>query len=444
MEVKAKLVDSANALVDVKIAKDAIDKKVDEIAKKSAKQVKMAGFRPGKVPVSVVKKRYAKELESDAKQDIFKEAINDGLKELDKKGEDILGEPTFAKLDDNENGIDASIEISFRPEIDTKGYEESIPEYSTPKVMKKEIEEKINELLLMIAPLEKSDKEVLEKGDFAKFDFEGFVDGEAFEGGKAENYSLEIGSNQFIPGFEDGMVGLKVGEEKDIKVTFPAEYGAEHLAGKDAIFKVKLHEIQTKNPAKELDDETLKKLMPGDENITIAKFEDRVKEQIRADKFTKLLNEELKPKFVDAVVEKLKFDLPKNIVEQEMDLQFRNSWNDFTKEDMEKFREDKDALTNKREEFRPEAEKSVKLTFIVDELAKQRNVEVADQEVLQAVYMEAFQYGIDPKKHLESYKNQGILPAVKMALIEEKLFKDLFSKDKKEDKKETKEDSKGE
>ncbi|QKF63980.1 trigger factor [Campylobacter corcagiensis] len=444
MEVKAKLVDSANALVDVKIAKDAIDKKVDEIAKKSAKQVKMAGFRPGKVPVSVVKKRYAKELESDAKQDIFKEAINDGLKELDKKGEDILGEPTFAKLDDNENGIDASIEISFRPEIDTKGYEESIPEYSTPKVMKKEIEEKINELLLMIAPLEKSDKEVLEKGDFAKFDFEGFVDGEAFEGGKAENYSLEIGSNQFIPGFEDGMVGLKVGEEKDIKVTFPAEYGAEHLAGKDAIFKVKLHEIQSKNPAKELNDETLKKLMPGDENITIAKFEDRVKEQIRADKFTKLLNEELKPKFVDAVVEKLKFDLPKNIVEQEMDLQFRNSWNDFTKEDMEKFREDKDALANKREEFRPEAEKSVKLTFIVDELAKQRNVEVADQEVLQAVYMEAFQYGIDPKKHLESYKNQGILPAVKMALIEEKLFKDLFSKDKKEDKKETKEDSKGE
>lgn len=438
MEVKAKLVDSANALVDVKIAKDAIDKKVDEIAKKSAKQVKMDGFRLGKVPVSAVKKRYAKELQNDAKQDIFREAINEGLKELDKKSEDILGEPTFAKLDDNENGIDASIEISFRPVIDIEGYEEAIPEYSTPRVMKKEIEEKINELLLMIAPLEKSDKESLEKGDFAKFDFEGFVDGKAFDGGKAENYSLEIGSGQFIPGFEDGMVGLKVGEERDVKVTFPAEYGAEHLAGKEAVFKVKLHEIQSKNPAKELDEETLKKLMPGDDDITIAKFEDRVKEQIRTDKFTKLLNEELKPKFVDAIVEKLKFDLPKNIVEQEMDLQFRNSWNSFTKEDMEKFREDKDALTNKRESFRDEAEKSVRLTFIVDELAKARNIEVADQEVLQAIYMEAFQHGIDPKKHLESYKNQGILPAVKMALIEEKLFTDLFSKDKKDSKEEDK------
>lgn len=430
MEVTAKLLNSANALVDVKIASEAIDKKVDEIAKKSAKQVKMDGFRPGKVPVNAVKKRYAKELAGDAKQELFRDAINEGLKELGKKTDEILGEPIFAKLEEDEKGIDASIEVSFRPDIDISGYEEAIPEYSTPRVMKKEIEEKINELLLMTAPIEKSDKEVLEKGDFAKFDFEGFVDGEAFDGGKAENYVLEIGSNQFIPGFEDGMVGLKVGEKRDVKVTFPSEYGAENLAGKDAIFKVKLHEIQVKNPAKELDEETLKKLMPGEENITIAKFEDRVKEQLRSDKFNKILNEELKPKFVDAIVEKLNFDLPKNIVEQEIDLQFRNSWNSFTKEDMERFRQDKEALTNRREEFRSEAQKSVKLTFIVDELAKEKKIEVSDQEVLQGIYMEAYQYGIDPKKHLETYKNQGILPAVKMAMIEDKLFTDLFKKEK--------------
>ncbi|NLY04412.1 MAG: trigger factor [Campylobacter sp.] len=442
MEVTAKLVNSANALVDVKVALDAIEKKVDEIAKKSAKQIKMDGFRQGKVPVNIVKKRYEKELTQDAKQDIFREAIDEGLRQLGKKGDDILGEPAFAKLDDNENGLDASLEVSFRPDIDISGYEEAIPTYATPRVMKKEIQEKINELLLMIAPVQKSDKEILEKGDVAKFDFEGFVDGEGFEGGKAENYTLEIGGGQFIPGFEDGMIGMKVGQERDVNVKFPKEYGAEHLAGKDAVFKVKLHEISVKKPAKELDEATLKTLAPNEKDLTIAKFEDRIKDQIRTDKLNKLINEDLKPKFVDAVLEKIKFDLPKNIVEQEIDLQFKNSWNSFTSEDLEKFRKDKDALTNKREEFRGEAEKSVKLTFIVDELAKQRKISVNDQEVLSAVYYEAYNYGIDPKEHLETYKNQGILPAVKMALVEDKLFADLFKKEDKESLKDS--DNKGE
>lgn len=444
MEVTSKLINQANAEVEVKFGKESVDKKVDEIAKKSAKQVKIDGFRPGKVPVAVVKQRYAKELANDARQELFKEAVDKALDEIGKKSDEILGEPIFAKLDEKDDSVDAVIEISFRPKVDVSGYEDVIPEFSTPRVMKKDIESKIDEFLLMVAPLEKAEKESLEKGDFAKFDFEGFVDGVAFDGGKAENYVLEIGSNQFIPGFEDGMVGLKVGETKDIDVKFPDEYGAKDLAGKDAVFKVTLHEIQGKNPAKELDEETLKKFMPGEDDISVAKFEDRIKDQLRSEKFVKLLNEELKPKFVDAVVEKIEFDLPKTIVEQEIDLQFRNAWGSFSSEDLAKFREDKDALTNKREEFRKDAQKSVKLTFIVDELAKVRNIEVSDQELVQAIYFEAYQYGIDPKKHLEDYKNRGVLPAVKMALIEDKLFNDLFKKDEKPAKESKKEDAKKE
>ncbi|CZE46505.1 trigger factor [Campylobacter geochelonis] len=434
MEVTSKLVNSANAIAEAKIDAKSIEERVNKLAQKAAKQVKVDGFRQGKVPVAVVLKRYGKELEGDAKQELFKEAIDKALNELGKKPDELLGDPGFSKFEENENGIDAELELSFKPTIDVSGYEESISEYATPRVTKKEIEAKIEEFLTMIAPLEKIEKDVLEKGDFAKFDFEGFVDGVAFEGGKAEGFVLEIGSNQFIPGFEDGMVGLKVGEEKDINVKFPAEYQAPNLAGKDAIFKVKLHEIQGKVVAKELDDETIKKMMPGEEDASKEKLEERLKTQIREDKFQKLLNEELKPKFVDAVVEKINFDLPKSIVEQEIDFQFRNAWNGFSAEDMAKFREDKDALTAKRESYRADAEKSVKLTFIVDELAKVRNVVVSDQEVVQAIYFEAYRYGVDPKAHLEDYRNRGVLPAVKMALIEEKLFNDLFSKNKKEEK----------
>ena len=434
MEVNAKLINSANATADVKVSADDIAKRTEKLAVNAAKKMKIDGFRQGKVPVAVVMKRYGKDLEQDAKGEIFRDAINESLKSLGKNQKDMLGEPIFAKFDEKDSAIDTTIEMSFRPEIKIDGYEKLIPEFSTPRVTKKEIEAKVNEFLNLIAPLEKVEKDSLEKDDFAKFDFEGFVDGEAFEGGKAENYVLQIGSNQFIPGFEDGMIGLKVGEERDVKVKFPDEYGARNLAGKDAVFKVKLHEIQGKNPAKELSEEDLKRALPGEKEPSKEKFEAKIKEQLKNEKLQKLIQEDLKPKLADALSENYDFDLPKVIVEQEIDLQFRNAWGTLSKEEIESFQKDKDALSKKREEFRDQAQKSVKITFLIDELAKARGVSVSDQEVVQAIYFEAYSYGMDPKAHLEQYKNSGMLPAIKMALTEEKLFNNIFSKDKKDEK----------
>ena len=434
MEVNAKLINSANATADVKVSADDIAKRTEKLAVNAAKKMKIDGFRQGKVPVAVVMKRYGKDLEQDAKGEIFRDAINESLKSLGKNQKDMLGEPIFAKFDEKDGAIDTTIEMSFRPEIKIDGYEKLIPEFSTPRVTKKEIEAKVSEFLNLIAPLEKVEKDSLEKDDFAKFDFEGFVDGEAFEGGKAENYVLQIGSNQFIPGFEDGMIGLKVGEERDVKVKFPDEYGARNLAGKDAVFKVKLHEIQGKNPAKELSEEDLKRALPGEKEPSKEKFESKIKEQLKNEKLQKLIQEDLKPKLADALSENYDFDLPKVIVEQEIDLQFRNAWGTLSKEEIESFQKDKDALSKKREEFRDQAQKSVKITFLIDELAKARGVSVSDQEVVQAIYFEAYSYGMDPKAHLEQYKNSGMLPAIKMALTEEKLFNNIFSKDKKDEK----------
>jgi len=268
MEINAKLINYANATANFKITKADIEQKLNEVARKTAKDVKIAGFRAGKVPVNVVLARYGKELERDAKSELFKDGVDEALKIVEKKPDEVLGDPLFSKFDENENGIDAEIEISFRPQISIEGYESAIPEFEIPSVSDDEKKAKITDFLKAVAPLEKSDKDTLEKGDYAKFDFEGFVDGVAFDGGKAQNYVLEIGSNQFIPGFEDGMIGLKVGEEKDINVKFPEEYGAQNLAGKEAVFKVKLHEIQAKNIPSELSDEALQKLIPNEKECT--------------------------------------------------------------------------------------------------------------------------------------------------------------------------------
>ncbi|EAI4356547.1 trigger factor [Campylobacter upsaliensis] len=440
MEVKAKQLDSVNAAASVKIPSGSINTEVENLAKKASKTIKMDGFRPGKVPVSAVLKRYEKELRNDAEQNLFKNAVDSALKELKKDLKELVGEPYFEKFERENDAIIAELVLSFKPELKLDGYEKCIPEFSTPKVSKKEIDEKKNELLKRYATTEAiKTKRALKEGDYAKFDFEGFIDGKAFDGGKAENYVLEIGSKQFIPGFEEAMVGMKSGEEKDISVTFPKEYGAANLAGKDAIFKIKLHEIQElKFP--ELNEELLKKLLPNEEKASEELLDEKLKEQIKNEKLFKLINEELKAKFADSLIETFEFDLPKGILEQEIDMQFRQAFGAFSEEEKKEIQNDKDKYEAKRNSFKDEAKKSVKLTFIIDELAKLRKIEVSDQELVQAVYFEAYRYGFNPKEHLENYKKQGALPAVKMALIEEKLFNDIFmpkekaKKEKKEDK----------
>ncbi|WP_297195411.1 trigger factor [uncultured Campylobacter sp.] len=435
MEIKAKALDTVNTQVTVDISSSDIKQEVEKLALKAAKTMKMDGFRVGKVPVSAVIKRYEKELKQDAEQALIKESITKALKDSKKEAKDLVGEPYFEKVERKDEGLQGELILSFKPELKLDGYEELIPSYQTPRVTKKEIDEKKENLLKNFAKTEsiKEDRELKEK-DFAKFDFEGFVDDKAFDGGKAENYTLEIGSKQFIPGFEDGMLGMKKGEQRDIKVKFPDDYASANLAGKDAVFKIKLHDImELKFP--NLDDDLLKKILPNEKEPSEEMLDNKLKEQIKNEKLYKLINDELKVKLADALLEKYDFDIPKGILEQEIDVQFRNAISTYTKEELESFKTDESKYKEKRESFRKEAVKSVKLTFIIDELARLRNIFVNDQEVIQAVYFEAYRYGSDPQKLLESYKQQGILPVVKMSLLEEKLFNDIFSSKEKESKK---------
>ena len=426
MEVTAKKIDDANVVIEATIAKSDIDGRVDKIAKQAAKQMKIDGFRPGKAPVSVVKKRLGDRLVQDAEAEVLREVLNTASKELELDAEKIIGEPAVTKFDRGEEVIDVELKLSLKPEIEIGDISDIIPEVKTPRVAKKEVDERIKELAEAQAPFESIEEDRgLENGDLAVFDFEGFLDGEPFEGGKAENFELRIGSGQFIPGFEDQMIGMKKADEKTIKVTFPEDYQNKDLAGKEVEFKIKLHDIKTKKDV-QIDDELAKKLL-GDENSTLEEFEKEVKEQIRSEKMTKLYNDELKPKLVEALVEKFEFDLPESVVSQEVELALRNKVQQMNEEEIAELRDNEERVNELREELRADAAKSVKATFIVDALAKKEGVEVTDQEMMQTIFYEAISMGQDPQQIFEYYKKQNLLPAIKMAMIEDRLLSKLLN-----------------
>ncbi len=426
MEVNAKKSNDANVQVEAKIAKSDIEKRADKIAKEAAKQMKIDGFRPGKAPVSVVKKRLGERLEQDAEAEALREVLNTASKELELDADKIIGEPAVTKFDRGEEFIEVELKLSLRPEIEVGDISGLIPEVQKPEVSDEEVEERIKELAEAQAPFESIEEDRgLQEGDLAVFDFEGFLDGEPFEGGKAEDYELRIGSGQFIPGFEEQMIGMKKGEEKTIKVTFPEDYGNEKLAGKEVEFKINLKDIKVKQPV-EIDDSLAKKIM-GDDNATLDQLKEEIRKQIASEKLSKLYNDELKPKLVEALVEAFEFDLPESVVDQEVELALRNKVQQMSEEELAELRENEEKVKELREELREEAAKSVKATFIVDALAKSEGVDVTDQEMMQTIYYEAMGMGQDPQKTFEYYQKQNLLPAIKMAMIEDRLLTKLLN-----------------
>jgi len=429
VKVTVKKIDDANILVEGTIENSVIETNVDRLAKEAGKQMKVDGFRQGKVPPHVVKKLHGDKLRQDAEQDALKSLMDEGIKEAGINATDIIGEPMFKKYDKKDDAIDVALEISLRPNVKLEGYEKVVPAFEKPEAEAKEVEEKLSEIAKQQAPFEKiKRKRMVRDGDTVIIDFEGFVDGKAFDGGKAEKFSLKIGSGQFIPGFEEQIIGMKYDEEKTIAVTFPEAYQSEELAGKDAEFKVVLHEIQEQVEA-EVNDEFAQKLLQ-DEKATVETLKEKLAEQIVQEKVSKVYNEELKPKLIEALVAHFDFALPNNIVEQEIDAKINAKAREMKEEELNAFKDNPEKIEALRAEVREDAENSVKATFIVDALAKKEAVEVGDQEVSQAIYYESMMSGQDPEQVIKYYTDNNLLPAVKMGMIEDKLFGKLLGLDK--------------
>ncbi|WP_298690308.1 trigger factor [uncultured Sulfuricurvum sp.] len=427
MQITTNKIDSANAKINAAITRGTIDANVEKIANQLSKEAKIAGFRKGKVPVSAVKKQYGERLVQDAEAQALRDLLDQGLKAMEIAADTLIGEPQIAKFEKNENGIDVEVVIATRPAITLGDYAAMVPEVSKPAIDDTAIMARIEELASAQAPLVNVDEDrALVSGDTALIDFEGFVDGEAFEGGKAENFGLRLGSGQFIPGFEDQVIGMKKDEEKTIDVTFPENYGGAKLAGKPAQFKVKVNAIQTKE-AVVVDDELAKKMLPGDENATLETLKEKVKEQLQSEEMSKLYNDELKPNLMETFVSAFTIDLPEFIVEQEMDMALNKKAREMSESEIEELRNDAEKVKTMRETFRDDACRAVKATFIVDALAKAENVIVNEQELMQTIYFEAMQMGQDPAAVYKHYQESGYLPAIQMAMIEDRVLSKLLN-----------------
>ena len=427
MEFKATKTNEANAVVTATIKTDAIKANLNKLAAEAAKTMDIQGFRKGKVPVAVVKSRYAEKLAQDSEGEAVRDVLAAALAELEIKNSDIIGEPAITKFDKKEDGnIDIEIQISCKPEIELGDYKSLLPEIEDKEVTDEEVDSRINEMASGSAPLEKiKRKRMVRDGDNTIIDFEGFKDGVAFEGGKAEKHSLQIGSGSFIPGFEEQIIGMKYEEEKEITVTFPKEYQSADLAGAEVVFKVKLHEIQEK-AAPVIDDEFAKKILTQEENPTVDMLKEKIKEQLKSEKMNSYYSEELKPAYLNALVEKIDFVVPTSVLEQEIGQALNNQVRSMSEDEINALKEDQEKIEKMREEARPDATNSVKATFIVDALAKAQNVDVTDQEVTQTLYYEAMMQGQDGQALIKQYEEAGYLPAIKMSMIEQKVINKLL------------------
>lgn len=427
MQITTNKINSANAKINAAITRNTLDNNIEKIAKQLSKDAKVPGFRKGKVPMDAVKKQYGERLVQDAEAQALRDLLNEGLKLMEIASDTLIGEPQITKFEKNDNGIDVEVTIATRPAIELGDYAALIPDFAKPSVTDDAIIARIEELASAQAPLiEVNESRPLVSGDTALIDFEGFIDGVAFEGGKAENFSLHLGSGQFIPGFEDQVIGMSKGNEKTIDVTFPENYGGEKLAGKPASFKVKIHAIQTKEPVV-LDDELAKKMLPGFEDANLEMLKEKVKEQLENEAMSKLYNDELKPNLMEHFVSTFTIDLPDFIVEQEIDMALNKKAREMSEEEIAQLRDNENKIKEMRETFRDDACRAVKATFIVDALAKAENISVNEQELMQTIYYEAMQMGQDPAAVYKNYQESGYLPAIQMAMIEDRVLSKLLN-----------------
>lgn len=434
-KMSVKLINSANILLDGILQNDKIQQKKVKIAQNISKNIKIDGFRKGKVPLSVVENRFKDKIEQDSQNEALNELIVDSLKELNIEANRVIGNPIITKYDKTDKGIQIEAKIGIFPQFELGDYKQLIPEVKLEEISDKSVDAKIKELAKGSGDLtEIKEERQLEIKDIANINFEGFLDGKPFDGGKAENYDLEIGSKSFIEGFEEQLLGMKKGESKDIKVTFPPNYNAAHLAGKEVQFSVVLNKIQERKASK-IDDDFAKKILTNDKNATLESLKTFTKTQLENESKNKIINE-LKPKLVDNLLDGINFDLPDSIVEQEIDAIFRSNLQNITPEELKELQNDISKAKEKRESYKDDAQKSVKLTFIIDHIAKKDNVSVSDNEVYQVLYYEAMMMGANPKEVLETYEKNNMIPALKMTILENKVLNNLLeSTIKKEDSK---------
>ena len=447
MNCKVEKTEKANEVkLEITIEAEKFDNAMKKVYFQNAKYFNIPGFRKGKAPMNIVEKYYGAQIfYEDAFNEVATEAYDEAL-EANKI--DAVSRPVV-DIKQMEKGKDVifTAVVQTKPEVELgkyKGIEIPKVEY---KVEEKDIEHELGHMQEHNSRLITVDDRALENGDIATIDFEGFVDGVAFDGGKAEGHELEIGSGSFIPGFEDQLVGMKIDEEREIKVTFPKEYFSKDLAGKEAMFKVKLHEIKRKE-LPELDDEFAKDVSEFD---TLAELKASIKEKIEK-------NNEQRQKYetedlaIKAVCGDVKVDIPSGMVEFEVenmmkDFEQRLSYQGLNLDQYLKMIGKTEEEMKK--EYEPQAIEAIKSRLVLEAIIKAEKIEASEDEIKAKMEEMAKNYG---KKVEEISENENLKRYLKEGIESEKALEFIVSNakftakkaEKKAEKKETKATSKEE
>lgn len=369
---------------------------IKEAYKKNGKKINVPGFRKGKAPLHIVETYYGAEVFfEDALNllynDVVDEAITEsGLKVIDDKMDfDLV---SISK----EDGVDFKVSVTTYPEIKLKKYKGLKAEKQSVKVEASEITAELKSLAERNARMVSVEDRAAKKGDTAVIDFEGFVDGKAFDGGKAEGHSLELGSGQFIPGFEDQIIGHNIDNQFDVNVTFPKDYGAEDLAGKPAVFKVKLHEIKIRE-LPEIDDEFAKDVSEFD---TLKEFKADLKKKATERK-EKAAEEALENDLVQQIVDGIEGEIPEAMFEKRLNQSVEEFAYRLQAQGMDfdtYLKYTGGTIDDFKKNFRPQAEMQVKYRLALEKIVELEKI-TADDEAIEAEYKKLAEgYGVDADK----------------------------------------------
>lgn len=393
MSAKWEKKEGNSGVLTIEVPAEEVNKALDQAFKKVVKQINVPGFRKGKIPRPIFEKRFGVEaLYQDALDILVPQAYS---KAIDETGIFPVDYPEIDEIENfaKDQPFTFTAKVTVKPEPKLGEYKGLEVKKLDTEVTDEEIEEQIQNLLNRQAELEIKEDEAIVEGDTAVIDFEGFVGEEAFEGGKGEDYPLEIGSGQFIPGFEEQLVGLKAGESKDVQVTFPEEYHAEELAGKDATFKVTVKEVKTK-VVPELNDEFAKEVDPEVESVE--QLRNKLKEQAAEQKKAEA-DSALRDELVEKAAENAEFDIPEAMIHNEihrmmdefgqrlqmqglnLDLYYQMSGQ--TEDDL-------------HEQFKEDAKTRVRITLTLEAIAKAENIEVTQEDIDQEIDKMAEQFNM--------------------------------------------------
>ncbi|WMJ79479.1 trigger factor [Clostridium sp. MB40-C1] len=427
MNTKIEKIETNVVKLEITVEKEKFNEAIQKAYKKNAKKFNIPGFRKGKAPMNIIKRYYGEGV-------FYEDAINDccELTYPQAVEEHKLSPVDYPKIDIAQIGSDKDFiytaEVTVKPEVTVSEYKGLEVKKEKYNVTDEEIEKQVKAMQEKNARIMTKEDGTVEKGDITVIDFEGFIDGVAFEGGKGEDYSLEIGSGTFIDNFEEQLIGLKASEEKEINVNFPEQYGRDDLNGKPANFKVKIKEIKSKE-LPELDDEFAKEVSEFD---TLEELKNDIRK--KAEEANKAREEaEYKESVIEAVCNKAEVEIPKVMIDKEVDVMLKDlemrlqyqgldidTYYQYTNNTEEKV----------REYMKETAEKRVKTELVLEQIVKLENVEVSEDEMKERAIEIAKQYGSnEPEKVVDAIMGaQG--EYLKSQIVNEKAIELLVNSSK--------------